>query len=68
MSLLNEARALAPVLTALRHSLHREPELGLDLPLTQAKVIAALEELDLEITHGRALSSVTAVLRGGRPG
>ncbi|MFD8058945.1 M20 family metallopeptidase [Streptomyces cyaneofuscatus] len=68
MSLLTEAHALAPDLTALRHALHREPELGLDLPRTQAKVLAALEGLGLEITLGTALSSVTAVLRGGRPG
>ncbi|WP_203739886.1 M20 metallopeptidase family protein [Actinoplanes cyaneus] len=53
---------------ALRHALHREPELGLDLPLSQAKVLAALDGLPLEITLGKALSSVTAVLRGGRPG
>ncbi|MFE2011502.1 M20 family metallopeptidase [Streptomyces sp. NPDC059491] len=68
MSLLHDAHSLAPVLTALRHALHREPELGLDLPLTQAKVIDALTGLGLEITRGEALSSVTAVLRGGRPG
>ncbi|MFC9173836.1 M20 family metallopeptidase [Streptomyces sp. NPDC057107] len=68
MSLLTEAHALAPDLTALRHALHREPELGLDLPRTQAKVLAALEGLGLEITLGIALSSVTAVLRGGLPG
>ncbi|WP_275407295.1 M20 metallopeptidase family protein [Actinoplanes cyaneus] len=52
----------------MRHALHREPELGLDLPLSQAKVLAALDGLPLEITLGKALSSVTAVLRGGRPG
>src|SRR6478609_5743739 len=68
MSLLHEARDLAPALTALRHTLHREPELGLDLPLTQAKILAALDGLGLEIRTGTALSSVTAVLRGGRPG
>ncbi|MFD8621275.1 MULTISPECIES: M20 family metallopeptidase [Streptomyces] len=68
MSLLTEAHALAPDLTALRHALHREPELGLDLPRTQAKVLTALEGLGLEITLGTALSSVTAVLRGGLPG
>ncbi|MER6347022.1 M20 metallopeptidase family protein [Streptomyces sp. NPDC001595] len=68
MSLLHDAHALAADLAALRHALHEEPELGLDLPLTQAKVLAALDGLGLEITLGRALSSVTAVLRGGRPG
>ncbi|MGW1100143.1 M20 metallopeptidase family protein [Streptomyces sp. NPDC002455] len=68
MSLLHEARDLAPALTELRHALHREPELGLDLPLTQARILAALDGLGLEIRTGTALSSVTAVLRGGRPG
>jgi amidohydrolase len=60
--------ALAERLITLRQALHREPELGLDLPLTQAKVLAALDGLPLEISTGAGLSSVTAVLRGGRPG
>jgi hippurate hydrolase len=59
---------VAASLTALRRSIHAEPETGLDLPLTQQKVLAALEGLPLDITTGRRLSSVTAVLRGGRPG
>ena len=59
---------LADRLIGLRHALHREPELGLNLPGTQAKVLAALDGLPLEITPGTALTSVTAVLRGGRPG
>src|SRR5215469_7987847 len=52
----------------LRHDIHREPELGLDLPKTQRKVLAALDGLPLEVTTGRELTSVTAVLRGARPG
>ncbi|MEW9527768.1 M20 family metallopeptidase [Microbispora sp. NPDC049125] len=55
-------------LVELRRSLHREPEVGLHLPLTQEKVLAALDGLPLEITTGDRLSSVTAVLRGSRPG
>ena len=65
---LDDGQRLADRLIALRHALHREPELGLDLPLTQAKVLADLADLPLEISTGAALSSVTAVLRGGRPG
>ncbi|MFF7364970.1 amidohydrolase [Streptomyces sp. NPDC008125] len=68
MSLLQDAHALAPALTELRHALHREPELGLDLPLTQRRIVEALAGLGLEITLGKGLSSVTAVLRGGLPG
>ncbi|HEY7144519.1 MAG TPA: M20 family metallopeptidase [Streptosporangiaceae bacterium] len=64
----DEATAIAADLAELRHSLHREPEIGLDLPLTQAKVLGALDGLPLEIRRGKALSSVTAVLRGGQPG
>src|SRR5690606_34417656 len=67
-SLRAEAERLAPELVALRHALHRTPEIGLELPGTQAQVLAALEGLDLEVTTGRALGSVTAVLRGARPG
>lgn len=55
-------------LVALRHELHRIPEIGLVLPKTQERVLAALEGLDLEITTGREISSITAVLRGGKPG
>ena len=52
----------------MRRSIHAEPEIGLDLPRTQRKVLGALDGLPLEISTGQGLSSVTAVLRGGRPG
>ncbi|CAO5189225.1 Amidohydrolase [Frankia sp. AiPs1] len=63
--LLGDARAMADELVALRRRVHREPEIGLALPRTQEKVLAALDGLPLEITLGRGLTSVTAVLRGG---
>jgi amidohydrolase len=63
-----DAAAIAADLAELRHRIHREPEIGLDLPRTQQKVLGALDGLPLEVTVGRALSSVTAVLRGGQPG
>ncbi|MFI5707399.1 M20 family metallopeptidase [Kribbella sp. NPDC051620] len=50
---------------ALRRALHQVPEYDLDLPKTQGLILEALEGLDLEITLGKELSSVTAVLRGG---
>jgi len=68
MSLHDSAVELAPDLVRLRRALHRDPEVGLDLPRTQEKVLAALDGLPLEITTGSALTSVAAVLRGGRPG
>jgi hippurate hydrolase len=62
------AVALQPELTDLRHRLHQRPELGLQLPETQAMVLEALDGLGLEITLGKSLSSVTAVLRGTKRG
>jgi len=61
----DEAAKLAGEIAELRHAIHREPEIGLDLPKTQRKVLDALDGLPLEISTGKALSSVTAVLRGG---
>ncbi|PRW62858.1 amidohydrolase [Actinopolyspora mortivallis] len=52
----------------LRRRLHAEPEVGLELPRTREKVLAALRGLGLEIRTGESLSSVTAVLRGGGRG
>jgi amidohydrolase len=65
----DDAVAIAADLRDLRRAIHRDPEIGTDLPRTQEKVLAALAGLPLEqVTPGRQLSSVTAVLRGGQPG
>ena len=68
MPVRDEAAKLEGEVTKLRHAIHREPEIGLQLPKTQRKVLDALAGLPLEVSTGRELSSVTAVLRGGRPG
>ena len=68
MDLRDDARSMGDELTAMRHALHREPEVGLDLPRTQEKVLEAISGLPLEVSMGKTLSSVTAVLRGGSPG
>jgi amidohydrolase len=67
LSLRDDAAELRDELVALRRELHQIPEIGLDLPKTQRRVLAALDGLPLEITTGGELSSVTAVLRGGAP-
>src|SRR3954447_6287902 len=67
MDLLADARASQQDLVRLRRALHQDPEIGLELPRTQEKVLAALDGLPLEVTPGPAgLGSVVAVLRGGR--
>ncbi|WP_436759015.1 M20 metallopeptidase family protein [Streptosporangium sp. V21-05] len=68
MSLRESAADMRDELVRLRHALHREPELGLDLPRTQEKVLTALSGLPLEVRLGEGLSSITAVLRGSLPG
>ncbi|WP_275466967.1 M20 metallopeptidase family protein [Streptomyces noursei] len=68
MNLRDDARALSADLVHLRRTLHRTPEVGLDLPRTQETVLAQLAGLPLEVTTGGGLSSVTAVLRGAAPG
>ncbi len=66
--ILDDAAAISTEIAELRHSIHREPEVGLDLPKTQRKVLDALDGLPLEVSCGQSLSSVTAVLRGARAG
>jgi amidohydrolase len=66
--LLEAARALQPRTVALRRQLHKHPEVGLDLPLSQAAVQHALEGLGLHVSTGKSCSSVTAVLNGDKSG
>ena len=66
--LLSAAADLLPGAVALRRQLHRQPELGLHLPQTQAAVLAELEGLGLKISTGKGLSSVVADLEGALPG
>ena len=68
MNFRESAERISPELVALRRGLHQRPEVGLQLPETQAAVLLALDGLPLEVTTGRALTSVVAVLRGARPG
>jgi hippurate hydrolase len=68
VSVSDEAGKFTDEMTELRRAIHREPEIGLNLPKTQQKILSALDGLPLEISTGTELSSVTAVLRGGKPG
>jgi len=61
---LDEARGLQDEIVALRRRLHAEPEVGLELPDTRAKVLAALEGLPLDVTLHRRSSGIVATLRG----
>jgi len=66
--LLSAAYADADRTIDLRRRLHRQPEIGLHLPRTQATVLEAFAELPVEVTTGTTTSSVVGLLRGARPG
>jgi len=53
-----------PDAVTLRRAIHAEPELGLDLPKTTAKVKAALAGLPLELREGPSTSGIIAILKG----
>ena len=67
-TLLAEAQDLQPEAVRLRRTLHEHPELGLDLPFTQERVLEALDGLPLTVTTGDSTTSVVATLDGARPG
>jgi hypothetical protein len=67
-TLVGEAEALRAEVVDLRRAIHREPELGLELPRTQARVLAALRGLPLDVRQGQRTTSVVADLRGGASG
>jgi amidohydrolase len=66
--LFSAARADADRTIDLRRRLHRQPEIGLHLPKTQAAVLEAFADLPIEVSTGTSTSSVVGVLRGARPG
>ena len=66
--LLAQAKTLLDETIQLRRKIHRQPELGLQLPNTQAAVLEAIDGLPLEVTTGKSTTSVVAVLKGARPG
>ncbi|MCF2572669.1 M20 metallopeptidase family protein [Brevibacterium sp. UCMA 11754] len=63
-----EAKGLHDDLVRLRRTLHANPELGYQLPFTQKTVLEEIADLGLDISTGESLTSIVAVLKGGRPG
>jgi hippurate hydrolase len=65
---LDEAKAHLDDVIQLRRRIHHWPELGLELPRTQAAILEALDGLGLDLRTGRAATSVIATLAGAGPG
>jgi len=64
-ALFESAAAVADDVRRLRRDIHAHPELGLDNPETQRRILDALEGLPLEVSTGDACTSVVADLAGG---
>jgi len=67
-ALVEAAQGILADVIAIRRELHRTPEIGNDLPRTQAIVVRELRALGLEPRTGTSTTSVTALIAGGRPG
>ena len=65
---LDEAHGFLPAAVALRRRIHRQPELGLDLPLTTEAVLEGLSGLDVGIARGSSTSGLIVTLNGATPG
>jgi hippurate hydrolase len=64
-ALIDDARAIAGDLVALRRAIHAEPELGLQTPKTRDKIRAALAHLPLDWREGASTTGLVASLQGG---
>ncbi|CAI8411145.1 MAG: putative hydrolase YxeP [Acidimicrobiales bacterium AG-410-I20] len=66
--LLDAASSVFDDVVAFRRDIHQHPELGLDNPRTQEKILDALSGLPLDISTGEELTSVVADLDGANDG
>ncbi len=62
LDLVAGAAGLEADTTELRRTIHQRPELGLQLPETQATILEAITGLGLDVTLGEATTSVVAEL------
>lgn len=66
--LLAAATGLDEQTIELRRAIHADPEIGLQLPRTQERILESLTGLGLDITLGESTTSVVADLDTGRSG
>jgi len=66
--ILTAAEAILPHVLDIRRRIHRRPERGLHLPMTQAVIVDELTRLGVESRLGGTTTSVVAVIDGARPG
>lgn len=52
----------------VRRKIHAQPEIGLQLPMTQQVIVEHLEQFGVPFQLGDSLSSVVGVIEGAKPG
>ena len=67
-ALLAAARGNLADTVAIRRRIHRRPEIGKHLPVTQKVIVEELERLGLKPVLGQKLTSVTTLIDGAGPG
>ncbi|MGN6117932.1 MAG: M20 aminoacylase family protein [Nitrobacter sp.] len=66
--LVDALRAHEPEMIAIRHEIHRNPEVGFEETQTAALVAKKLREFGIEVTEGIAKTGVVGTLKGKQPG
>lgn len=64
----NKCKEIQDELVSMRRDLHKIPELGLELPLTQKYVIEKLKEYGIEYTLNEGDSGIIAYINKGKKG
>ena len=65
--LVSEAGSLSAKLREIRRELHKNPEFGLDLPNTLARVLHEVDGFG-EVFLGEGMTAAAILIKGGKPG
>ena len=68
MNLWKECKGLQDYIVGIRRALHQIPELGTDLPKTQAAICAELDKLGIPYKKNQGDSGLIGMIHGGKPG
>ncbi|MDO4786394.1 MAG: amidohydrolase [Fretibacterium sp.] len=68
MSMWEKCKELQDYIVGIRRDLHQIPEVGTDLPKTQAMIAAELDKLGIAYRKNKGDSGIIGTIEGGKPG
>ncbi|WP_199735211.1 M20 metallopeptidase family protein [Fretibacterium sp. OH1220_COT-178] len=68
MSMWEKCKELQDYIVGIRRDLHQIPEVGTDLPKTQAMIAAELDKLEIAYRKNKGDSGIIGTIEGGKPG